>query len=337
MNFYFLIKPLLFALDAEVAHKITLKLLKLFHAFGLTKILFAYPKKQPVVLKGLSFPNRIGLAAGMDKDADYIDALGSLGFGFIEVGTVTPRSQPGNPKPRLFRLPEFKSLINRMGFNNKGIDHLIAQTSKSFYQGVVGVNIGKNFDTANQDALGDYLKCLEKAYLVADYIAINVSSPNTKGLRELQDLEPLRSLLSSLITKKNQLHSALGREVPLLLKIAPDMELEQVQQIAQLVKELKLDGVIATNTTIDREAVTGSTLASETGGLSGSALTEKSLQIVKELRKSLGPDLLVIGVGGIMSGKDAKNMLDAGADLIQIYSGLVYRGPELVKECIRCC
>lgn len=337
MNLYNFVKPILFALDAETAHKLTLKLLKISHILGLTKLFFKVPKTKSFKLMGLDFPNCIGLAAGMDKDADYIDALGSLGFGFIEVGTVTPRAQIGNPKPRLFRLPKHKALINRMGFNNKGIEHLLENTKKSFYKGVIGVNIGKNFDTPNEKAEQDYLIGLERAYLVADYIAVNVSSPNTKGLRDLQALEPLKNLLSLLIRRKKELETDLGRNVPLLVKIAPDMELEQLEQIAKLAKELKLDGIIATNTTIDRSAISDSVLASEAGGLSGAPLTEKSLLIVKQLRKFIGADLVLIGVGGVMCAGDAKNMLEAGADLVQVYSGLVYKGPNLIRECLEFC
>ena len=336
MNLYTIIRPILFALDAELAHTISLKALKFANCLGLTKLFFPATKKDAVSLMGLSFPNRIGLAAGMDKNADYLDALGDLGFGFIEVGTVTPRAQPGNPRPRLFRLPKHQAIINRMGFNNKGVEHLISKVRKSFYNGVVGINIGKNFDTPNEQAAKDYLLCLERAYIVADYIAINVSSPNTKGLRDLQDLEPLRVLLSLLIIKRNQLHEDIGRKVPLLLKIAPDMDSQQLEQIAELVKELKLDGIIATNTTIERSAVSDSALANEAGGLSGAPLTEKSLQVVSVLRKYLGPELALIGVGGVMSSRDAKQMLEAGADLVQIYSGLVYQGPNLIRDCISC-
>ena len=337
MNLYNLIRPILFLLDAETAHHFTLSILKIFHAFNLTKVLFRTPKKQEVSLMGLTFPNRIGLAAGMDKDAEYIDALGSLGFGFVEVGTVTPRPQPGNPKPRLFRLLKHKALINRMGFNNKGISCLVENLKNSFYPGVVGVNIGKNLSTANEDALNDYLVCLERSFIVADYIAVNVSSPNTKGLRDLQALEPLRNLLSALINKRNQLSKDLVRDVPLLVKIAPDMGQEQLQEIADLVKELKLDGIIATNTTIDRALVSDSALASQAGGLSGAPLTEKALKVVGDLRKFLGKEFVIIGVGGVMNSGDAKRMLEAGADLVQIYSGLVYRGPELIKECVESC
>ena len=281
---------------------------------------------------GLRFSNRVGLAAGLDKNADHLDALGALGFGFVEVGTVTPKAQPGNPKPRLFRLAGHEAIINRFGFNNKGVEHLVAQVKKRHYRGVVGINIGKNLTTAVENALDDYLLCLEAVHSVADYIAVNISSPNTPGLRTLQFGEQLDSLLGPIRSRSQALDSALGRKVPLLVKIAPDMSEEEVALVAGSIARNALDGVIATNTTIARDAVKSDPQSEEAGGLSGKPVFEASNRVIRLLRAQL-PTLPIIGVGGIDSGEAAAAKIAAGADLVQLYSGLIYQGPGLVKAC----
>ncbi len=330
MNVYPIIKPILFKLDAEVAHYVSLYSLKLLNFFGFTKLLFKTNKANSVNLMGIDFPNRVGLAAGMDKNGDFIEELGSLGFGFIEVGTVTPRAQKGNPKPRLFRLINKRSIINRMGFNNKGIEHLTKKVAASFYPGVIGVNIGKNFDTSNDNAVNDYLHCYQKAYLVADYIVVNVSSPNTKDLRKLQSREELNKILETLLKERSKLLTECGRYVPLLVKISPD--LEDFNDIISIVNELDLDGIVATNTTISREDIPEHNDLK--GGLSGDLLFNRSLEVVKIIKSLLKEDKVLIGVGGINSVENAKELLESGADLIQIYSGLVYSGPNLIKDIV---
>jgi len=281
---------------------------------------------------GLTFPNPVGLAAGLDKNGAYIDGLAALGFGFIEVGTVTPRPQPGNPKPRLFRIPEAEGIINRFGFNNLGVDNLIENVKRARYQGILGINIGKNFDTPNERAIDDYLIGLRKVYPYASYVAVNISSPNTKNLRQLQEREALAGLLSALKSEQTQLAQEHGRYVPIALKIAPDLEPEQVSEIAGLLLEYKMDAVIATNTTLSREAVAGLQHAEEAGGLSGAPVNAKSTLVICELAKHLKNEIPIIGVGGIMSGEDAREKLEAGASLVQVYSGLIYRGPSLVSD-----
>ncbi len=335
MNIYPLIRPLLFQLDPETAHDLTLKGLKLARQTGLSSLIQAKQTTQPVRLMGLSFKNPVGLAAGLDKNGDYIDALAALGFGFIEIGTVTPRPQPGNPKPRLFRLPEQQAIINRMGFNNKGIDHLLKQVAQARYEGVLGINIGKNFDTPLDNAVDDYLIGLRKSYAVASYITINISSPNTKNLRQLQQGEQINKLLSRLKEEQLLLQQQHGKYVPLVVKIAPDLSDEQIQHIAGLLKSLAIDGVIATNTTIDRDCISGHPLATESGGLSGAPVRKKSTAVVRKLSDELNGALPVIAAGGILTGEDALEKLAAGASLVQIYSGLIYQGPQLIEDILQ--
>lgn len=330
---YSLARKALFALDPEVSHELSLDLIGACDRLKLTGLMAPKIADNPVEVMGLTFPNSVGLAAGLDKNGDYFNALGQLGFGSVEIGTITPRSQPGNPKPRLFRLTEHEAIINRMGFNNKGIDHLIAQVEKRRFKGVLGINIGKNFDTPVENAADDYRICMNKAYAHADYITVNVSSPNTPGLRNLQFGDSLNALLESLKIEQRHLHQAFGRYVPVAVKIAPDMDAAEVAQVAQALKDQGMDGVIATNTTIDRESVKGSEYADEAGGLSGAPVKEKSTEVIKLLKSELGDSLPIIGVGGIASGADAVEKIEAGASLIQVYSGFVYRGPELIAEC----
>lgn len=286
----------------------------------------------PVEVMGLSFPNRLGLAAGLDKGAHCVDGLGALGFGHIEVGTLTPRPQPGNPKPRLFRLKAEEAIINRMGFNNPGIQEAVDRLQRRVYPGVLGVNLGKNFDTPNENALSDYCHGLRAAYQTADYIAINLSSPNTKSLRELQMVAQCRPLLEGLITERDNLADQHEHRVPLAIKIAPDLESDHIYELADLFVDLGLDAVIATNTTIDRSAVSQDALAKETGGLSGRPVRQRATEVVRLLSEHLQGALPIIGVGGIFSGADACEKLEAGASLVQIYTGFVYRGSELIED-----
>lgn len=331
-----LARPFLFSLDPETAHNLTLPALQRAATFGLTKLL-ARPARDPRTVMGITFPNPVGLAAGLDKDGAYIDGLASLGFGFIEVGTVTPRPQPGNPQPRIFRLPKADAVINRMGFNNGGVDAFVANVQASkFYQnkeGVLGLNIGKNADTPIERAADDYLHCLEKVYPYAGYVTVNISSPNTKNLRQLQGGSELDALLSSLKDAQSRLADQHRRYVPIALKIAPDIDGEQIKTIAAALLRHKMDAVIATNTTITRDAVKGLPHADETGGLSGSPVFELSNAVIRALKSELGDALPIIGVGGILSGKDAQAKINAGASLVQLYTGLIYRGPALIKEC----
>ncbi|MFL9925750.1 quinone-dependent dihydroorotate dehydrogenase [Herbaspirillum lusitanum] len=333
---YALARPLLFSLDAETAHHLTLPALKRAAALSLTDFI-SKPAADPRTVMGIAFPNPVGLAAGLDKDGAYIDGLAALGFGSIEIGTVTPRAQPGNPKPRMFRLPQANAVINRMGFNNGGVDAFVANVQASrFYQekkGVLGLNIGKNADTPIERAAEDYLHCLEKVYPYASYVTVNISSPNTKNLRQLQGASELDSLLSRLKQTQIRLSERHQRYVPITLKIAPDMDMEQVKNIADALLRHKIDGVIATNTTITRDAVKGMQHGEEAGGLSGAPVSELSNQVIRSLKAELGDALPIIGVGGIFSGADAQAKIDAGASLVQLYTGLIYRGPALVKEC----
>lgn len=333
---YSLARPLLFSLDPETAHNLTLPSLKRAAAFGLTNLI-ARPAPDPRQVMGLTFPNPVGLAAGLDKDGAYIDGLAALGFGFIEVGTVTPRPQPGNPLPRIFRLPQANAVINRMGFNNGGVDAFIANVQASkFYQnkeGVLGLNIGKNADTPIERAADDYLHCLEKVYPFASYVTVNISSPNTKNLRQLQSGSELDSLLSSLKDAQQRLGDKHKRYVPIALKIAPDIDSDQIRAIAGALVKYKMDAVIATNTTITRDAVKGLPHAEETGGLSGAPVFELSNTVIRALKAELGDAIPIIGVGGILEGKDATAKIAAGASLVQLYTGLIYRGPALIKEC----
>ncbi len=329
---YALVRPLLFALDAERAHELTLSLL----AFGTSMGLRGAPATadRPITAMGLRFPNPVGLAAGLDKNGIAIDGLAGLGFGFLEVGTVTPRPQPGNPRPRLFRLPEQQAIINRMGFNNAGIDALLERMAAVRYRGILGINIGKNFDTPIEHAVDDYLICLDKAYPHASYITVNISSPNTKNLRQLQGASELDALLGALKSRQTALADRHGNYVPLALKIAPDLDQAQILDIADALRRHGIDGVIATNTTTGREGVETSPLAAEAGGLSGGPLFDKSTAVIRALALALAGELPIIAAGGITSGARARAKLDAGAALVQLYSGLIYRGPQLVGECI---
>ena len=329
---YSLIQKALFCLPAEASHSITLPLLDIAYRTRLIALLRSQVPAAPVTLMGLEFPNPVGLAAGLDKNADHIDALADLGFGFIEVGTLTPRPQPGNPKPRLFRLKAEHAIINRMGFNNKGIDHALAQIAKSKFSGVLGINIGKNFDTPVERAADDYLLCMRKCYGAASYIVVNLSSPNTPGLRSLQFGDELRRLLVLLKSEQATLTDLHDKKVPLAVKIAPDLSDAEIGLIAEALIDNEIDAVIATNTTLERSGVQGSSFKDEAGGLSGAPLTDKSTHVITVLSEALGGKLPIIGVGGIMSGADAAAKIAAGASLVQIYSGFIYRGPELIRE-----
>lgn len=333
---YALARPLLFSLDAEQAHHLTLPALRRAAGLGLTRLL-RQPLPDPREVMGIRFPNPVGLAAGLDKDGAYIDGLAALGFGFIEIGTVTPRAQPGNPKPRMFRLPQAKAIINRMGFNNGGVDAFVrnVQVSK-FYrnkEGVLGLNIGKNADTPIERAADDYLLCLEKVYPYASYVTVNISSPNTKNLRQLQGASELDALLATLKDAQQRLADRHKRYVPIALKIAPDVDGEQVKNIADALLRHSFDAVIATNTTISRDAVSGMAHAAEAGGLSGAPVFDASNRVIRALKAELDDTVPIIGVGGILSGADARTKVEAGAALVQLYSGLIYRGPALIREC----
>ncbi len=332
---YTLLRKLLFTLSPETSHDLSLEWLSALHRLGVLSPFINAVPEQPVEVMGIRFPNQVGLAAGLDKNADHLDALGALGFGFVEVGTVTPRAQPGNPKPRLFRLKEQQAIINRMGFNNKGLEHLIERVRKARYAGPIGINIGKNFDTPVEQANDDYLKGLRAVYNHAAYVTVNVSSPNTPGLRDLQFGDALNQLLDAIKEEQAVLAKEHGRYVPIAIKIAPDMNEDDTRQVAGALKERDFDAVIATNTTLDREAVQSSPFANEAGGLSGAPLTRKSTQMIELLHAELGEQVPIIGVGGIMRGEDAAEKIAAGAKLVQIYTGFIYRGPALVGECVR--
>ena len=331
---YTLIRRLLFLFPAEFSHNLGLKGLKLIYFLGLVYLLASRGKNKTVEAFGLQFSNPVGLAAGLDKNGDYIDALGSLGFGFIEVGTVTPRAQPGNPKPRLFRLNKQGALINRMGFNNKGVAHMVERLKRRRFKGIVGVNIGKNYSTPLEQAHEDYLFCLRELYPFADYIVINLSSPNTPGLRALQFGEGLNSLLSVLKAEQKMLSDKHDKYVPLLLKIAPDISVNECEDIAQALLYYKMDGVIATNTTVSRNGVEESVFSDETGGLSGSPMENISVDTVRNLKHQLRGVIPIIGVGGIHDYASAERKYKAGANLLQLYTGFIYRGPELITEAI---
>jgi len=331
---YPLLRPLLFALDAETAHHLSLISLKALQRLGLAAAPAPQRAECARQVMGIRFPNPVGLAAGLDKNGEYIDALATLGFGFLEVGTVTPRAQPGNPRPRMFRLPGAQAVINRMGFNNDGVDKLVANVRRSAYRGVLGINIGKNFDTPLERAADDYLHCLRKVYALASYVTVNISSPNTKNLRQLQDSAELEKLLGALKAEQHTLAGQHGKYVPIALKIAPDLDGAQVDAIAELLCSHAIDAVIATNTTVARDGVTGLAHGAEGGGLSGAPLTRRSTEIVAQLHRALGGRVPIIGVGGIMGGADAAQKISAGASLVQLYTGLVYRGPRLVAECV---
>jgi dihydroorotate dehydrogenase len=331
---YELARKALFATDPETAHELTLESLRLGHRLGATRFL-CKSSYQPVRCMGLDFPNPVGVAPGLDKNGDYFEALGDLGFGFVEVGTVTPRPQPGNSRPRVFRLPRAQAMINRLGFNNKGVDHLVRRVRRHRFKGVLGINIGKNFDTPIENAVDDYLHCLDKVYPYADYVTVNISSPNTQNLRDLQGKAELDRLLAAVTARRAELAEHHGRRVPLAVKVAPDLEDAQVRAIAEVVAQHRMDAVIATNTTIGREGVEGMQHADEAGGLSGAPLKPKADRVLAELREALPPSVALIGVGGITRGQDAVDKLDLGADLVQFYTGMVYRGPELVAECLQ--
>lgn len=339
-DFYKLARKILFRLDAETAHHLTLDGMRWAERFGMLGHLTGSspgpnPVESEIEVMGLKFPNRVGLAAGLDKAGVAIDAFGTLGFGHVEIGTVTPRPQPGNDKPRLFRLIEHEAIINRMGFNNPGVAALlenVAQSRKKF-RGVLGINIGKNFDTPNEKALEDYLACFQAVYGAADYVTANLSSPNTKGLRDLQNVETCRELITTLRAAREELAPKFdGKRVPIVIKIAPDLADDQVKALADVFSECRIDGVIATNTTIERAAVAGHQRAAEAGGLSGAPVRQRSTEVVKLLHDYLDPGIPVIGVGGILNGADAREKIEAGAALVQVYSGLIYRGPALVRE-----
>ena len=329
---YSLLRPLLFKLDPETAHNLSLNGLDFANKIGLSSLLAAKQSGAPVELMGLTFKNPIGLAAGLDKNGDHIDALASLGFGFIEIGTVTPRPQAGNMRPRLFRLLEHEAIINRMGFNNEGIDYLISNVKRSQYNGILGINIGKNKDTANENAVDDYLICLEKAYPHASYIVVNLSSPNTPGLRDLQFGESLKQLLSTLKERQTQLATQYGRYVPIAIKVAPDMADDDIEDIAGSLINYEIDGLIATNTTISRDAVKGHIHGNEMGGLSGAPVNQLSTQTIAAFKQRLDGKVPIIGVGGITNSQSAESKVRAGADLLQVYSGFIYKGPQLIDD-----
>ncbi|HVK53165.1 MAG TPA: quinone-dependent dihydroorotate dehydrogenase [Pseudoxanthomonas sp.] len=328
-------RPFLFGLDAETAHGMGLRALELAYRSGSLSLLGRPVAPMPTKVFGLTFPNPVGLAAGMDKNGAHIEALFAMGFGFVEVGTVTPRPQAGNPKPRMFRLPQHQAVINRLGFNNEGVDALIRNVERvSKRAGILGINIGKNKDTSNERAASDYLYCLERVYPLADYITVNISSPNTAGLRELQEEQALRHLIGSLREAQEELAAQHGKRVPMLVKVAPDLSDDDIDAVARVLGDLSVEGVVATNTTVSRMSVQDHRYARETGGLSGAPLMGQSTLVLRRLRTRLPDSIPLIGVGGILSGADAVAKMAAGASLVQCYSGLVYRGPELIGECV---
>jgi dihydroorotate dehydrogenase len=336
---YALARPFLFKLDPEIAHELTINALARTQGTLLARAYCGGRVNDPIKLAGLTFPNRVGLAAGLDKNARCIDGLAAMGFGFVEVGTVTPKAQGGNPKPRMFRLPEAHALINRLGFNNDGLAAFIANVQKSKFRNqkgqtplLLGLNIGKNATTPIENAVDDYLVCLDGVYPHADYVTVNISSPNTKNLRALQSDEALDALLGRIAERREALASQHGKRVPIFVKIAPDLDDAQVEVIAATLKRHAMDGVVATNTTLSRDAVKGLRHAEETGGLSGAPVREASNRVIGQLRAALGAGFPIIGVGGVMSGNDAVSKIKAGADVVQIYTGLIYQGPELVTQ-----
>jgi len=332
---YTTLRPLLFSLEAESAHRLTLYALGVAQRSNLMRwVAQPPPADLPVRAFGIDFPNPVGLAAGLDKNGEHLDALGALGFGFIEIGTVTPRPQAGNPRPRLFRLPEHEALINRMGFNNDGVDALVRNVERSRWGGVLGINIGKNKDTPNERAADDYLACLERVYPLARYVTINLSSPNTPGLRDLQQGDPLQRLIATLMDAREKLAVRHGARKSILLKIAPDLDDAQLDAMASELLDSGIDGLICTNTTIDRSAITGALHADEAGGLSGKPLFVGSTEVLRRMAQRLGDRIPLVGVGGVLTGSDAADKISAGARLVQIYSGLIYRGPWLLTECV---
>lgn len=335
---YALTRPFLFGLDPEQAHELTLGALARVQRTPLACVIAQPRVDDPVTVAGLRFPNRLGLAAGLDKNGRCIDAFGTMGFGFVEVGTVTPKAQPGNPKPRMFRLPDAQALINRLGFNNDGLEAFVANVKRARFRsqgGILGLNIGKNAATPIERAVDDYLLCLDGVYPHADYVTVNISSPNTKNLRALQSDEALDALLGAIQARRAELERRHARRVPIFVKIAPDLDEAQVGVIAATLTKNGIDGVVATNTTIEREAVRHLPHGQEAGGLSGAPVAEASNRVIAQLRAALGPAFPIIGVGGVMSGADALAKRKAGADLVQIYTGFIYRGPELVTEAAR--
>ncbi len=330
---YPFVRRFFFSLDAEKAHLIGLKAIKLLHSAKLSRLVFGKPIASPKTVMGLNFPNAVGLAAGLDKNGDYIEGLAAVGFGFVEIGTVTPKPQPGNPQPRLFRIPEAQAIVNRMGFNNKGVEHLVQQVKQAKTDAIIGINIGKNFDTPVESAADDYKICLQQVYDFADYITINISSPNTPGLRTLQFGDELKHLLDVLKAEQKVLTDKTHKYVPLAVKIAPDMQDSDIQLIAELLLEKEIDAVIATNTTISRTAVEGLNHAEEQGGLSGIPVLEQSTHVVRILAQHLNGKIPIIAAGGIFSAQDAQDKISAGAELVQIYTGFIYQGHELIREC----
>ena len=331
---YNLARQLLFKLSPETSHDLSLDLIGAGGRLGLNSLLCKAPAKLPVSVMGLEFPNPVGLAAGLDKNGAAIDGFAQLGFGFVEIGTVTPRPQPGNPKPRIFRLLEAQAIINRMGFNNLGVDHLLTRVQAAKYSGILGINIGKNFDTPVERAVDDYLICLDKVYAHASYVTVNVSSPNTPGLRTLQFGDSLKQLLEALQLRQNELTQRHGKRVPLAIKIAPDMTDEETVLVARALLETGMDAVIATNTTLSRVGVEGMEHGDEAGGLSGAPVREKSTHTVKVLAEELAGRMPIIAAGGITEGKHAAEKIEAGASLVQIYSGFIYKGPALIRESV---
>ncbi len=332
---YSFIRKILFAINPETSHELSLDLMGAAERLCLLTAFTPKIKHKPVEVMGIQFPNPVGLAAGLDKNGDYVNALGELGFGFIEIGTITPVSQPGNPAPRLFRLVEEEAIINRMGFNNKGVQHLVEQMKRCRYQGVLGINIGKNKNTPEDEALSDYEKCMDAVYQYADYITVNISSPNTPGLRNLQFGEAFNHLLQGIKNQQARLNDIYNRYVPIAIKIAPDISDEELKEVVHTLIANNIDAVIATNTTVIREGIENSEYSEEAGGLSGAPLTEKSTHVIAKLAELLEGKIPIIGVGGIMSGKDAQDKIAAGASLVQIYTGFIYRGPELIAEAVQ--
>ena len=331
---YGLARSLLFQLDAERAHDLGMAGLEAAYRTGLNPLLAAKPKPLKTKAFGIEFPNPVGCAAGLDKNGAHIDALMAMGFGFVEIGTVTPRPQEGNPKPRMFRLKEHEAIINRLGFNNHGVDALVKNVERSKREGILGINIGKNKDTPNERAADDYIYCLERVYDLADYITVNISSPNTQGLRDLQSEDALRKFVYELRTAQEDLSSVRGHRVPMLVKIAPDLSESELDGIAEVFNAVKLDGVIAGNTTISRNMISEHPLSAQVGGLSGKPLYEKSTTTLRRLRLRLDDNIPIIGVGGISSGADAVGKISAGAQLVQIYTGFIYHGPQLIGDCV---
>lgn len=330
--FYNSLRTLLFKLEPELAHRYTLQTLALLHRMHILKLFVEHPPFMPLEQMGLNFRNPVGLAAGLDKNGDYIDALGALGFGFIEVGTVTPKPQIGNPKPRLFRLSSQQAMINRMGFNNKGVDYLVKKAQKRKYAGILGINIGKNASTPLEKALDDYRYCLKRVYPYADYVALNISSPNTPGLRNLQSPDYLNQLLLQLKNEQTSLAHRYQKYVPLVVKISPDLSTDEIEQMATVFSKNGIDGVIATNTTVSRTLIEAESTSKEAGGLSGEPLFSRATEVLKQLRAVLDKEIPIIASGGIMSRQEAQEKIDSGASLVQLYSGLIYQGPSLIKK-----